>query len=117
MENSKIKKKESQNILVNKLISPLFKIVLVGDSDVGKTSIIQTFIVKKDLFINFFLTKNLNNQNKIKNNSFPKQRSKKSVGINFTLKELKLKNLNVRLEIVCFKLIKNNNFYFYKKEK
>ena len=57
MENSKIKKKESQNSLVNKLISPLFKIVLVGDSDVGKTSIIQTFIVKKDLSIKFFVNK------------------------------------------------------------
>ena len=28
------------------LKSPLFKIVLVGDSDVGKTSIINTFLVK-----------------------------------------------------------------------
>ena len=46
-----------------------------------------------------------------KNNSFPKQRLKKSVGIKFTLKELKLKNLNVRLEIVKnFHLIKINIF-------
>ena len=28
--------------------SPLFKIVLVGDSEVGKTSIINTFLVKKN---------------------------------------------------------------------
>jgi len=62
------------------------------------------------------LTKNLNKQNKIKNNSFPKQRSKKSVGINFTLKELKLKNLYVRLEIVYLKSLKNNNFYFLKRK-
>ena len=45
MEKSTARKKESQNSLDNKLKSPLFKIVLVGDSDVGKTSIIQTFIV------------------------------------------------------------------------
>ena len=54
MENTKIKKKESQNSVDAKLKSPLFKIVLVGDSDVGKTSIIQTFIVKKFIFIVFF---------------------------------------------------------------
>jgi len=41
-----MRKKDSHNNLENKLKSPLFKIVLVGDSDVGKTSIIQTFIVK-----------------------------------------------------------------------
>jgi len=46
MENRKTKSnKESQKSLDNKLKSPLFKIVLVGDSEVGKTSIIQTFIV------------------------------------------------------------------------
>lgn len=53
MENTKTKKKESQYSLDNKLKSPLFKIVLVGDSDVGKTSIIQTFIVKIFSFLKF----------------------------------------------------------------
>ena len=55
MENTKSKRKESKFNPDIKLKSPLFKIVLVGDSDVGKTSIIQTFIVIKDLLINLFL--------------------------------------------------------------
>lgn len=50
MENTKIKKKGSQISLDYKQKSPLFKIVLVGDSDVGKTSIIQTFIVLFKIF-------------------------------------------------------------------
>lgn len=58
MENTKTKKKESQYSLDTKLKSPLFKIVLVGDSDVGKTSIIQTFIVIKNLFYFYFLKQN-----------------------------------------------------------
>lgn len=39
---------ENKNIPNNtqKIKAPLFKIVLVGDSDVGKTSMISTFIVK-----------------------------------------------------------------------
>jgi GTPase SAR1 family protein len=45
MEYTKIKKKELEMYTENKLKSPLFKIVLVGDSNVGKTSIIQTFMV------------------------------------------------------------------------
>lgn len=98
MEFSKIRKKDSQYNLDNKLKSPLFKIVLVGDSDVGKTSIIQTFIVK-----NYKI--NSNHHFKLQNNGFPKQRCKKSVGINFALKEIKMKNLNVRLEIVILKVI------------
>lgn len=68
MENSKTKsKKESQLSLDYKLKSPLFKIVLVGDSDVGKTSIIQTFIVNfyKKNKINIFLFKIENYQSRI----------------------------------------------------
>lgn len=45
MESQKNKKLSSTKSLDNKLKSPLFKIVLVGDSNVGKSSILQTFMV------------------------------------------------------------------------
>ena len=46
MENIDKKSKDSSMSIDNNMKSPLFKIVLVGDSDVGKSSIINTFLVK-----------------------------------------------------------------------
>lgn len=44
MEKNTKNSKDSKTSIEH-MKSPLFKIVLVGDSDVGKTSIINTFLV------------------------------------------------------------------------
>jgi GTPase SAR1 family protein len=48
MEKISKDSKDSKNSIekLSMIKSPLFKIVLVGDSEVGKTSIINTFLVK-----------------------------------------------------------------------
>jgi hypothetical protein len=44
-QSEKDKKGNMEKLKLNKMLSPLLKIVLVGDSEVGKTSIISTFVV------------------------------------------------------------------------
>jgi GTP-binding protein EngB required for normal cell division len=45
MENIKTPRKNSERKL-SKMKAPLFKIITIGDSDVGKSTLINTFIVK-----------------------------------------------------------------------
>jgi septin family protein len=86
MENIKTPRKSSKENKFNKMKAPLFKIVLIGESEVGKSTLLNTFMVSQ----------HINPQN----NSSTNESLKKSVGVGIVVKNIELKNLTVRLEIV-----------------
>ena len=71
----------------NRLKAPLFKIILIGDSGVGKTTLIHSFV----------------------NNGKLREEFKQSVGIDYIMKKMDLgSKVYVRFEIVSIYIYINN---------